>query len=229
MPPDFLVSSGKKLFEKHLHQYSPADPLYETYTDKRGRQRRRKSVKKRAHYLDKGFRLCGMRFGWTFVIGMVPGAGDIADATLNYVLVVRKAQEANYVLSIPDWLLHRMLANNAVSLVIGFVPLVGDVVLAVFKANSRNAELLEEFLRIRGEEVLRQLAEHQAAQQQQQQVASSANTGTITEKGARPGGKREGNGWFGWRKSKDMAAANPPQAPRPRASSDSRFVENMQS
>lgn len=28
-----------------------------------------KSVKRRAHYLDKGFKLCGMRFGWTFIIG----------------------------------------------------------------------------------------------------------------------------------------------------------------
>lgn len=30
-----------------------------------------KSVKRRAHYLDKGFNLCGMRFGWTFIIGML--------------------------------------------------------------------------------------------------------------------------------------------------------------
>jgi hypothetical protein len=28
-----------------------------------------KSVKRRAHYLDKGFSMCGMRFGWTFIIG----------------------------------------------------------------------------------------------------------------------------------------------------------------
>ncbi len=28
-----------------------------------------KSVQRRAHYLDKGFRICGMRFGWTFIIG----------------------------------------------------------------------------------------------------------------------------------------------------------------
>ena len=28
-----------------------------------------KSVQKRAHYLDKGFHICGMRFGWTFIIG----------------------------------------------------------------------------------------------------------------------------------------------------------------
>ena len=48
-----------------------------------------------------------------------------------------------------------MLMNNAVSAAVGFVPFVGDIVLAMYKANSRNAALLEEFLRIRGEEYLK--------------------------------------------------------------------------
>jgi hypothetical protein len=77
--------------------------------------------------------------------GIIPGAGDIADATLNYFLVVRKARQAE----IPGWLLRKMLANNAVSAGVGLIPLVGDVILATYKANSRNAALLEEFLRIR--------------------------------------------------------------------------------
>lgn len=110
-----------------------------------------KSVKRRAHYLDKGFAICGLRFGWTFLIGMVPGAGDVADVMLNYFLVVRKARQAE----IPGWLLRQMLMNNAVSAGVGFVPLLGDVVMAAFKANSRNAALLEEFLRIRGEEFVK--------------------------------------------------------------------------
>ena len=109
------------------------------------------SVKKRAHYLDKGFSLCGIRFGWTFLIGLIPVAGDVADALLNYLLVVRKARKAD----LPDWLVARMLFNNAVSVGIGFVPLVGDLLLAVYKANSRNAALLDEFLRIRGHEFLK--------------------------------------------------------------------------
>lgn len=48
-----------------------------------------------------------------------------------------------------------MLLNNLVSAGVGLVPGVGDVVLAMYKANSRNAALLEEFLRIRGEEYIR--------------------------------------------------------------------------
>ena len=77
--------------------------------------------------------------------------GDITDASLNYFLVVRKARGAD----LPQWLIRRMMLNNAVSLAVSFVPFVGDVILAIFKANSRNAALLEEFLRLRGEEYLK--------------------------------------------------------------------------
>ncbi|KAF8071609.1 hypothetical protein FPV67DRAFT_883930 [Lyophyllum atratum] len=162
-----LGKAGKKLFERHLEQYAPKDPLYEFYTDDKGKKRRRKrvlppglsardakilkSIQKRAHYLDKGFSILGFRFGWTFLIGLIPVVGDVTDASLNYLLVVRKARQAD----IPPWLLQRMLFNNAVSAGVGFVPVVGDLVLAIYKANSRNAALLEEFLRIRGEEYLR--------------------------------------------------------------------------
>jgi len=158
---------GLKLFEKHLEQYTPADPLYEEYTDEKGKKKRRKrevppglskrdarilkSVKKRAHYLDKGFHICGMRFGWTVIIGLIPVVGDVVDATLNYTLVVRKARQAE----IPAWLLRQMLMNNAISAGCGLIPIAGDVILGIWKANSRNAALLEEFLRIRGEEFLK--------------------------------------------------------------------------
>ncbi|PVF97940.1 hypothetical protein CPB86DRAFT_674759, partial [Serendipita vermifera] len=159
--------AGLKLFEKHLEQYAPADPYYEEWTDEKGKKQRRKreippglskrdaailkAVKKRAHYLDKGFHICGIRFGWTFIIGFIPVVGDVADAILNYTLVVRKARQAE----IPSWLLRKMLANNAVSAACGAVPVIGDIILGIYKANSRNAALLEEFLRIRGEEFLK--------------------------------------------------------------------------
>ncbi|KAH8100769.1 hypothetical protein BXZ70DRAFT_935743 [Cristinia sonorae] len=167
MTSKLAAKAGKKLFERNLKDYTPVDPLYETYIDSKGRERRRKrelppglsardakilkAVKKRAHYLDKGFNMCGMRFGWTFIIGIIPGAGDVADAVLNYLLVVRKARQAE----LPAWLIRRMLFNNAVSASVGLIPLLGDVILAAYKANSRNAALLEEFLRIRGEEFIK--------------------------------------------------------------------------
>ena len=69
---------------------------------------------------------------------------------------------------IPGWLLRQMLLNNAVSAAVGLVPFVGDVVLAMYKANSRNAALLEEFLRIRGEEFLKMQAGRAASDDAQQ-------------------------------------------------------------
>jgi len=169
-----LNKAGIKLFARHLEHYTPEDPLYEEYVDKRGRTKRRKrqlppnlsdrdaavlrSVKRRAHYLDKGFNLCGLRFGWSFIIGIIPGVGDAADAILGYVLVIRKARRAE----IPWWLTQRMIFNLAVATTVGLVPIVGDVILAAFRANSRNAALLEEFLRLRGENVTRTAGETSA-------------------------------------------------------------------
>lgn len=52
-----------------------------------------------------------------------------------------------------------MIGNQAIATVIGFVPIAGDIGIAIFKTNSRNAALLEEFLRIRGEEFLKAQAD----------------------------------------------------------------------
>ena len=38
----FALQAGRKVFERNLKHYQPADPLYETYTDKKDRERRRK-------------------------------------------------------------------------------------------------------------------------------------------------------------------------------------------
>ncbi|KAG8948024.1 hypothetical protein FRC04_010066 [Tulasnella sp. 424] len=163
--------AGMKVLEQHLRNYEPKDPLYEEYVDDRGKVRRRKrelppglsardakilkKVKRRAHYLDKGFSICGLRFGWTAIIGLIPVAGDVTDAFLNYYLVLRVCRKAD----LPPWLVRQMLFNNSVSIAVGFVPLAGDVILAIWKANSRNAALLEEFLRVRGEEALKPAAD----------------------------------------------------------------------
>jgi len=221
---EFMTKAGLKLFSQHLQQYEPVDTVYENYTDAKGKQRRRrrelppglskrdekilKSVQRRAHYLDKGFRVCGLRFGWTFIIGIIPGAGDAADAFLNYYLVVRKARTAE----LPAWLVQRMLMNNAVSLGIGLVPIVGDVALATWKANSRNAALLEEYLRIRGAEFLKAESKRKESQavvkpgaglQEGEKVVG--DDGKLkTKSGTIVGGL----GWFGSKKKNQQVPAS---------------------
>jgi hypothetical protein len=46
-----------------------------------------------------------------------------------------------------------MILNLAISAAIGIVPIVGDILLASYRANVRNARLLENFLHLRGERV----------------------------------------------------------------------------
>ncbi|KDQ15926.1 hypothetical protein BOTBODRAFT_276447 [Botryobasidium botryosum FD-172 SS1] len=192
---------GGKLFKDHIASYQPADPLYETYVDpKSGKTRQRRKVKSRAHYLDKGFSVCGMRFGYTFLIGLIPFAGDFADLVLNYTLVLRKARQAE----LPDWLVRKMLLNNMVSAAAGFIPVVGDVILATYKANSRNAALLEEFLRIRGEEFLKAEAERNG------QTVAAVNPGAGREQGEKIEGEpgRGIMGLFAGKSTKSKASGS---------------------
>ncbi|CAO1628153.1 unnamed protein product [Sympodiomycopsis kandeliae] len=155
----------RRVVTQHATQYEPVDPLYIFYEDDQGRRKRTKrppppgltkkeaqilrKIQRRAHYLDKGFYICGIRFGWTFLIGLIPGLGDLVDALLNYTLVLKPSKKE---LELPDWLIRQMYFNNAVSAGVGLIPLAGDIILAMWKANSRNAKLVEEFLRVKGEE-----------------------------------------------------------------------------
>ncbi|BEI91498.1 uncharacterized protein CcaverHIS019_0403180 [Cutaneotrichosporon cavernicola] len=171
--PAFAATAARYI-AAHAKQYEPADPYYEIITDEAGHQKRRKrdipaglskrdakalrKIRRRAHYLDKGINLCGFRVGWTFFIGIIPMVGDVTDAALNYVLVVKPARK----LDLPTTITSQMMFNNAISAGVGLVPLVGDIGLAVWKANWRNANLLEEFLAQRGAENLAVAAQGQA-------------------------------------------------------------------
>ncbi|KAJ7094055.1 hypothetical protein B0H15DRAFT_831760 [Mycena belliarum] len=246
MTNKLLNKAGKALFEKHLKQYSPADPMYEDYTDDRGKIRKRrreipqglskrdakilKSVQRRAHYLDKGFSICGLRFGWTFVIGIIPGAGDVADVSLNYLLVLRKARKAD----LPPWLTRKMLANNAASALMGLIPLAGDVALAAFKANSRNAALLEEFLRIRGEEFLKLQAEKEGKLAKKDgPVAPPSDIAQLHPgAGKEPGevvpGEKPKRGLSKWMSSTGKGKGKAPATTTPATTAETgRFVENV--
>ena len=129
----------------------------------------------RAHRLDKGLgSLCGLQIGYTFIFGLIPVLGDIVDALLSYYLIVKRAEQSD----IPQWLVVKMLANNSVSIAVGLVPIVGDIFLAQWKANSRNSYLLEEYLTVRGQEYLA------AVERQQNGPTPALGKGTFQEQGS---------------------------------------------
>ena len=95
------------------------------------------------HLLDQAFRIPGTRwrFGIDAIIGLIPGAGDIAGSVLGFygVWVARQ-------LGAPPSLLVRMLGNLAVDAIVGAVPLIGDLFDFGFKPHVRNVVLLEKWL-----------------------------------------------------------------------------------
>ncbi|WOO82100.1 uncharacterized protein LOC62_04G005602 [Vanrija pseudolonga] len=200
----------------------PDDPYYTYVVNSKGKRKRVKrdlppgltkeeekilrKVRRRAHHLDKGFNLCGFKFGWTFFIGIIPGAGDIANGVLGYLLVVRPSTT----LDLPPWLVAHMLFNNAVSFGIGVVPIVGDVAQAVWKANWRNSNALEDHLAIRGQKALDEQARTTGATAQAALasdllhgtgavVGADATVVQIGDPAKAPGSKQQRKGkWSAW-------------------------------
>lgn len=97
-------------------------------------------LRRLAFLIDGQFVLPGtsFRFGLNSLVGLFPGAGD-AILGLVSLYIVNEARA----MGAPPALLGRMLANVAVEVVGGTVPLLGDLFDMAFKANLRNLALLE--------------------------------------------------------------------------------------
>lgn len=93
--------------------------------------------------LDNAFRIPGtqIRFGLDPLIGLIPGVGDALGAGISGYLIVAAARHGA-----PRSVLFRMLVNVAVDLLLGLTPLVGDALDVGWRANARNARLLERYL-----------------------------------------------------------------------------------
>ena len=97
-------------------------------------------VRALARTLDTAVRIPGtsIRFGLDSIIGLVPGAGDVVSSMLSGYIVLASAR-----LGVPPWVVVRMILNLGVDTLVGSVPLVGDLFDVGFRANIRNAALLE--------------------------------------------------------------------------------------
>lgn len=103
-------------------------------------------MRKLAWLLDAQFGLPGtrFRFGVNSVLGLSPVAGDVALGLVSLYLIWEAKR-----LGAPNALLGRMLANVAVEVAGGSVPIIGDLFDMAFKANLRNLSLLERWLQQR--------------------------------------------------------------------------------
>ena len=81
------------------------------------------------------------RIGLDGIIGLIPVAGDVATIFIGGVIL----QEASR-LGVSRWTKLRMYMNYAIDLVVGIVPVVGDMFDFAFKAHRRNINLMQEHL-----------------------------------------------------------------------------------
>ncbi|KAG6016746.1 hypothetical protein E4U43_003180 [Claviceps pusilla] len=161
---------GKKLQDK-FGQGVVKDPYYETVpgtqpngkpTGKQVKQKRAlppglsdhdakvlMKVRRRVHHLDWSlFTIFGVGFGWSTVIGIIPAIGDAIDGLMS-LSVFRKCCKVDG--GLPHSVKVRMMMNVALDFVIGLVP--GAE--AIYRGNTRNALLLEHYLREKAEQKLR--------------------------------------------------------------------------
>ncbi len=96
-------------------------------------------VRQLARLLDSSIALPGgYRIGLDGLIGLVPGIGDAAAASISAYIVIQAAR-----MGASTTTLIRMMGNILLELLVGIVPVVGDLFDFVWKANNRNVALLE--------------------------------------------------------------------------------------
>ena len=79
--------------------------------------------------------------GLDAVLGLFPVAGDVASLIISSVIIVRAAQ-----LGAPPQLISRLIAIQVIDLLLGVVPVVGDLADAGYHANERSVALLREWM-----------------------------------------------------------------------------------
>jgi len=134
---------GTRAFGAPRHRSRATANFVGALTSGMSHEERLAQAKWLAQVMDSNFRVPGtpLRFGWDTVLGLAPGLGDALTSAIS-LLIVHHAWETKA----PAHVIARMLGNVAIDFVLGVVPLVGDLFDLVFKANRKNAMLLERHL-----------------------------------------------------------------------------------
>ncbi|MFO0798928.1 MAG: DUF4112 domain-containing protein [Gemmataceae bacterium] len=101
------------------------------------------AVRALANVMDRAVTVPGTRvsFGLDALLGLFPGVGDTVSSLIgSYIILVAHR------LGAPTSVLLRMGLNQLIDALIGVVPFAGDLLDLGFKANVKNARLLEQTL-----------------------------------------------------------------------------------
>lgn len=101
------------------------------------------SYRKLSRLLDSSIPLPGgFRIGLDGLLGLIPGVGDAIGGALS-MFILYEAHRRNA----PKIVLLRMILNIAIDAFIGAIPILGDLFDFFWKANEKNARLLDAYYR----------------------------------------------------------------------------------
>jgi hypothetical protein len=97
-------------------------------------------LRRLSYLLDNSIPIPGtpFRIGVDSIIGLIPGVGDLVGGAFSLYIILEAAR-----LGVPRSLIARMGWNVAIDVLVGAVPLLGDLFDAGWKANLRNLALVE--------------------------------------------------------------------------------------
>jgi hypothetical protein len=118
---------------------SDKETLEWTSFDSEAKPKSAQHLERLAHWLDSVFEIPGIRvrFGIDALLGLLPGFGDTASAFASIYIL-----QAATKYGVPRVTLARMTLNIVIDLLVGALPIVGDVFDVYWKANKKNVELL---------------------------------------------------------------------------------------
>ena len=98
------------------------------------------ALRKFAFLMDQAFPIPGtnIRVGFDAVLGLIPGIGDVLGAVLSTWIIAGALRHR-----VPVRVILRMVANVAIDLIFGAVPVAGDVFDFLYEENMMNMRLLE--------------------------------------------------------------------------------------
>jgi hypothetical protein len=92
-----------------------------------------------SHVLDDFLKIPGtsIRFGLDGIVGFIPGVGDLIGGIASCIIIV-----AAWTRGVPYVTVARMVANVGIEVVVGSIPVLGDMFDIAWRANRRNYALL---------------------------------------------------------------------------------------
>jgi uncharacterized protein DUF4112 len=123
----------------HLGAYAAAGGM----SEEAARQEFAQSIERIARLMDSAVRIPIVGpVGLDSALGLFPVAGDAASAAVSVLIIARSLKYG-----VPQDIIAKMLANVLLDLLLGALPIAGDLADMWFRANERNVRLLREFLR----------------------------------------------------------------------------------